>query len=273
MTQIYYGDRELLVAQANNFQLIVCSEENSGRGLTSREFEVVWRRRELRPQPRAFLNPPALPDDLSPLPDTMILFEENKKYSEGIPADWYRWSRKKQVPVDHLSHVSDAFIQEMLVSGLLGIALMPEAAEWYTRAIGPSRIRLNHEIQKLCACIPGDQPVSLDKALQIIGDDKQIKAEQLLRVLGTRSACKLALQITAEEAPRLLVYLEKALNHRKNIWPLALKTVQVAARQRIYDSWTGIQIFVHFCYQTHNKTPQMQAARMLDLLQEAGFAA
>lgn len=238
MTQILFGERELLIRAIGDVQLIIPEDEGLTTGIA---LATRWQQRTLKPRPIAVLNPPDPTKRFVPITGHFVLFDKAK-----VPAAWLRWAQThKIVPVEK-SFPTEGQMVAYLTGGSVGVTFTTEAAEWYTRVIGTSPMRMSNEVRKLL--LLGRESVTLDELLDLIAIQEDVKAERILRSLGTKRSLKLAQEVPEDRAIPLIAYLDRALEHRKDGWWLMLKTIRIGADRLQYSYWAGVQVFVHACY-------------------------
>ncbi len=261
--QIMFGDRELMVSLVGDAQLLVASEDD----ITDKNLDTVWRQLSIKRRPMAILNPPnEVPKDFAPRKGCFLLFEENARFKDGIPAAWYKWAKTNAVEVVPVRKATEDGTVKYLIEGMLGITFTKEAAAWYARVVGTSLLRMQVEHDKLRSL--GLARVGLDQTIEIIGGTEEVRADKINRALGTPEACKLALEVDPKRAIPLIGYLTKALEMRKSTWWLALQVVKKGAMDKRFDFVTGVQVFTQYCYRTNQQKDQM--GPMLELMQLCG---
>jgi hypothetical protein len=257
MTQILFGERELLVRAIGDAQLIVAPDEGMVKG---QELRLRWAQRSLKPKPLAIMDPPEPLKGFNPIDGYFLLFTKDK-----LPAAWGRWAQANKItPVAKLFPSEDQ-MRGYLASGKAPVKFTPDAAEWYTRVVGTSPMRLDSELRKIL--LLGRQHVDLNELLDLIGTQEEMKAEHILKALGTRRALDLAREVPDKRSIPLMAYLDKALENRKNGWSLLLKAIRIGADRKRYSYWTGVQLFVHACYRIEHGSNQVSVA--LELLEAA----
>jgi hypothetical protein len=244
MTQIIYGERELILRAVEHAEVLVADDV----GLTSSScLETRWRQKSFSKKPLAIMNPPEPGKKLRPVEGYFILFDKTK-----IPKAWLDWASKNKVQTVPKFYPEPDQMKAYLTSKS-PVKFSSEAAEWYTRVVGTSPIRMETELAKLL--LLSKTSVDLTTLLTCIAGEETLKAERVLATLGTKEAIRLAKSVPPEKSIGLLAYLQKAIEHRHNEWGLYLKIVWLGANKKQYDYWTGVQIFAHLCYKskTHNK--------------------
>jgi len=258
-----HGNRELMVASTGGAKLLVMSDGE----IPETEFIGLWHRRKLKPEPIAILNPPTKPSkDFKPVAGHFLLFDqEHKPYKDGLTKEWSAWARSNKVVVTTLREVRPELIYQSLIGGVFDITFSEEAAEWYVRVVGTSLMRQQCEMDKLQMC--GIDQVDLETAVRVIGGAEDVKAERILKALGTAKACALVLDVTANNAYRLFTYLEIPLRNRKSPWLIALLALRRAMEIKTLDSQSALQLFVQYCYQAKRKGDDL--GPMTDILRIA----
>lgn len=254
MTQIIYGERELIIRAVENAEVLVADEV----GLTSTSaFETRWRQKSFKKKALAILNPPDPGKKLSPMAGYFVLFDKPK-----LPKAWLEWATKHRVTVIPKFYPEPDQMQGYLMNKS-PVKFTQEAAAWYVRVVGTSPMRMEAEIKKLLMI--GKESVDLETLLLCIASEETLKAERILNALGTKEAIKLATLVPPEKAVGLLAYLQKALEYRHSEWGLFLKTIWLGANQKRYDYWTGIQMFVHACYKSKKESKVDVALELYEL--------
>lgn len=256
MTTLLFGDRELMVRMIGSARLLVASDE----ALDKAGFESLWRRRSLRPQPLAILNPPEPSKVVTPVAGNFLLFEKR------VPAAWGRWATAHRLKPTELATLEPNFIQAALQHGSDIVRFTPDAAEWYVRIIGCSLSRMELELAKFERL--GVTKVDLKTALTHIGGHEDMKAERILKALGTPQVLKLGLQVETKKAIPLMAYLQKSLEFRKNDWSTAVRVVRKGGDNKRFDYWTGVQMFLHHTLLPSGSPREIDA--MLALMNAAG---
>lgn len=244
MTQIIYGERELVTRAVENVEILVA--EDAGIINTS-ILETRWRQKSLKAQPLAILNPPEPGKKFKPIPGYFLLFDKPK-----LPKAWLDWATKNKLKVTPKFYPEEDQMKAYLVT-VSPVKFTPEAAAWYVRFIGTSPARMEAELAKLV--LLGKKEVDLQTILSCAASEETSKAERILMALGTKEAIKLVAKVPPEKAISLMAYLQKATENRHNEWGLLLKLIWAGANKKRYDYWTGIQMFAHLCYKskTSNK--------------------
>lgn len=271
MTQILRGERDLLVRSVQGMKVVVA---NAADVETDKHaFDQIWRRTSFKPEPLAVLNPPKeITKHIKPRPGYVLLFAEDYLHGGKMPAAWVRWATEHGIAVKALAHPTAEMTAQVLTSGVTGITFTPGAAEWYIRVVGTSQARLETELSKLV--VSGITHVDREKIVLLVGGVEDLKAERLLKALGTPAACKLALDVPVKKAIPLMVYLDRALAHRKNSWALALSTIRKGGDLKRYTYWTGVQMFAHYCLRTVERaSPEQMADDLIELSDLAGLSA
>lgn len=258
MTVILFGERELMLAQAPTQRVVVCPDESIEKGS---QLELPWRQNSLRPCTVAFIDPPDPVKAITPRPDRVLMLP-------GEPRKpWKEWAAKHNIPMQACQHPPANQFVYMLTSGASGITFTEDAAEWYARMVGTSRIRLENELIKFA--VMGKTRVTREMVITLIGGFEDLKADRVLKALGTARACKLALEVTEKRAMPLLGYFDKALQHRKNSWWLAVHYVREGMIAKMLTPWSAVQVFVQYCYETQNSS-RPEADCMLELMSICG---
>lgn len=258
MTCVFFGERELIVDQVNTHEIIDCSLENITKGS---QLELYWRQQSLKPKIIGFINPPDPVKSIMPRPDRIIFISGEPRKA------WKEWISNNKVIMKACRYPdSDTFLQ-MLTTGAAGVTLTKSAAEWYVRVVGTSFLRLSNELTKLT--LLDKQPIDLEDLILIVGGFEELKAEKVLKTLGTATACKLALEVAEHRSMPLLGYMDKALQHRRNSWWFALKIIQEGIMAKRLSPWAAVQVFAQYCYETA-KTDRLEADIMLELLSICG---
>lgn len=257
MTTILYGQRELLVRAIGDAQLIIADEVGIDKGS---DLEMRWRQRTLKPKPLAIMDPPKPTKKFCPIDGYYLLFSDTK-----LPIDWTRWAEHYGITPVLRDFPPAAAMAAFLASDKALVRFSPDAAEWYTRVMGTSPMRLDSEVRKLI--LLGRERVELNELLDLIGDPSHVQAEHILRNLGKSQAIALAQKVPIKQAIPLMVYLGRALENRKSGWALMLSVIRLGADRLKYDYWTGVQMFMHACYEAEKKGNQ--ALVTLELMEAA----
>lgn len=250
MTVVLYGERELLLRAIGDAQLVIAEDVGITKGS---DLDVRWRQRTLKTRALAVLDPPEPVKGFRPIDGNFLLFAKDK-----VPAAWARWAQAHNIKPSAREFPAPENMAAYLASDKSLVRFSPAAAEWYTRVIGTSPLRMDTEMRKLI--LLGRQSVELDELLELLGSQHDIKAERILRALGTAKALELALEVPVKRAIPLMTYLDKALENRKSGWGLMLKTIRIGADRLQYDYWTGVQMFVHACYKSQQGADQLSTA-------------
>jgi hypothetical protein len=262
MTQVLYGDREALLRLIGDARFVSASDEK----LDKHQLESLWRRRRVGVRENlAILNPPEPTKNFTPRAGSFLLFEKDK-----VPAAWQRWCEAAHIKPIACPPLDEKFVQAALTGGVDNVEFTKEAAGWYSAMAGTSLARMENELAKLA--LLGVTKVSKSKAVELIGGEEAVKAEKILRALGTQEALVLAQQVEPKKAIPLIVYLTKATENRTGSQHLALKAIRRGGDLVRFDYWTGVQMFVHYCYNL-NRRGADEASLLLALLATCGVVA
>jgi hypothetical protein len=254
LTCVFFGERELIVDATTAHETIDCSLENIVKGS---QLELYWRQQSIKPKILAFINPPDPVKSIEPRPDRFVLITGEPRKA------WKEWTSKHKVALKACRYPEENTFAQMLVTGAAGVTLTQAAADWYVRMVGTSFLRLSNELIKL-SCVPKNT-IDCDDLILLIGGVEELKAEKVLKSLGTATACRLALEVSEQRSMPLLGYMDKALQHRRNSWWFALKSIQEGIIRKRLTPWAAVQVFVQYCYETA-KTDRLEADLMLELL-------
>lgn len=263
MSRIYFGERELIVETAPFNRLINCKEEGFEKGS---DIEMLWRNQTLKREVLAFLDPPDPIKAIKPRPDRLVLF------SKEPTKPWKAWGAQHSIDMAACWHPAPELFTALLVSGHAGVALTQDAAEWYVRMVGTSTKRLKNELLKFVA--GGHTKANLETTILLVGGSEELKAEHLLKALGTAKGCRLALEVPEKRAMQLLHptngYFARSLGNRRNSWPAALQAVHEGVINVTLKPWSAVQIFAQYCYETKSGG-KPEADAYVELLEACGL--